>query len=594
LDTQPTIIAAGIQLQSLCERLSTFLAGSEEVFLNTGAHLRGLEEQTRSLIEQSNRAAQVGSREGAGNPGSALEQEIALLEQHLVRSQSTSSLGIEVMETVLARVKKLLLFDDPFRMIVLTLRALASSIHIENAHTNLISANFDTVVSDVREMTSVIAPKFDAVLEHAAQVKKMVDMALSTARHFIDKQGKESLRLRGEASNSLRALVAHAASAEDMAHQATRDSGEVAKKTSTILLSLQVHDFSRQIIEHVAEGLTEFHADATLALQDESTTPDTPAWMAELSDVCRLETAQLHAARDKLVQGLREIDQSLRGMCQLADDLARRAGSLAGERHDDSLLDQVERSIGKAVQSLRNYLAHERQLIESLGLVEKALTHMAGLVQEVRGIGEDAKIVGLNAMVKACNAGREGHTLTVLAKAIQDISDDISSQSKSVADLMSEIHTATTRLFGDSGKAAASSTEEGESIAKGMECALSALRTYHAELSASVTSMGTGSGVLRSEVGKIAQTIGEMLERTEILREVADDLHGIGQTASEQAGSLPMSRRPTRKRSAAQRYTMESEREIHRTTQSESTREATHDSAQSTDGQVAAGEVELF
>jgi hypothetical protein len=100
--------------------------------------------------------------------------------------------------------------------------------------------------------------------------------------------------------------------------------------------------------------------------------------------------------------------------------------------------------------------------------------------------------------------------------------------------------------------------------------------------------------VLRSEVGKIAQTIGEMLERTEILREVADDLHGIGQTASEQAGSLPMSRRPTRKRSAAQRYTMESEREIHRTTQSESTREATHDSARSTDGQVAAGEVELF
>jgi hypothetical protein len=106
--------------------------------------------------------------------------------------------------------------------------------------------------------------------------------------------------------------------------------------------------------------------------------------------------------------------------------------------------------------------------------------------------------------------------------------------------------------------------------------------------------MGTGSEALRSEVEKIAQAIRGMLKRTEMLGEVAYDLHGIGQTASEQAGSLPMSRRPTRKRSAAQRYTMESEREIHRTTKSESTREATHDSAQSTDGQVAAGEVELF
>jgi hypothetical protein len=159
---------------------------------------------------------------------------------------------------------------------------------------------------------------------------------------------------------------------------------------------------------------------------------------------------------------------------------------------------------------------------------------------------------------------------------------------------MFEIHTATTRLFGDSGKTAASATEEGESIAKGMECALSALRTYHAELSASVISMGTGSEALRSEVGEIAQAISEMLKRTEMLGEVAHDLHGIGQTASRLAGDLPTSRRPTRKRSAAQRYTMQSEREVHRTTQTGSTRETTHDSAQSTDDQVAAGEVELF
>jgi hypothetical protein len=85
-----------------------------------------------------------------------------------------------------------------------------------------------------------------------------------------------------------------------------------------------------------------------------------------------------------------------------------------------------------------------------------------------------------------------------------------------------------------------------------------------------------------------------MLERTKMLREVADDLHGIGQSANKLAGNLPTSRRPTRKRSAAQRYTMESEREVHRTTQTGTTHEATHDSAQSTDGQVAAGEVELF
>jgi hypothetical protein len=421
-----------------------------------------------------------------------------------------------------------------------------------------------------------------------------VELALASAQGFLDRQGKESARLRDEASRSLEALMALATSAERLAGKASCDSGAVAQKIDGVLLSLQVHDLSRQIIEHVAEGLAEFQSDATQALHDNSLALDGPAWMAELSDVCQLETAQLGAARDKLVRGLRQIDENLRGMSRLAEELARESTVLAGGTRGGSLLDRVEQSTGEAVRSLRSYLAHERQLMESLRLVGTAVSKMEALVAEVARVGADAKIVGLNAMVKACNAGREGHTLTVLAKAIQEVSDDIASNSKAVTGLMIEIRTATARLFGESGSNVAAAGEDGETIATGLEHTLGALRAYHAELSAGVDFLGSGSAALRSDVGEIAKELGLMIQRTEMLRAVEDELRSVQQTASKRAGNLPASRRPVRERSAAQRYTMEAERQVHRATVRGATPGAIHDSGPSADEQVAPGEVVLF
>jgi hypothetical protein len=594
VDSQQNIAGLGRRLEGLGERLSAFITGSEDVFLRTGAQLHGLEQQAQRLIEQSSRAAQRGVREGDGNPCRELEREIGLLDRHLARSRSISSRGIEVMEIVWKHTNELLCLADSFCAIVLTLRALASSTQIENSRTGLNGGGFDTVVTDVRRMTTVIVPNFDAVLVQANQVKKTVTLALPSARKFLDQHGKESTRMRDEASMCLDALLSSATLAETLTHKAGCYSGEVAQKIAGVMVSLQVHDLSRQMIEHVADGLAEFRADAAQAVQDGSVTLDERAWMAELADVCELEMAQLGAARDKLVHGLRQIDENLRGVSRPAEELARQSSVLAGDKRGGSLLNRVERSIGNAVQSLRDYLAQERRMMESVSSVVTAVTSMEALITEISRIGADAKVVGLNAMVKACNAGRDGHTLTVLAKAIQDVSENIALQSKEAAGLMTAIREAATGLFGGADNDAAMSGEEGESIAAGLERSLSALRAYHGELSSSVDSLRLGSATLSSEVGEIARQLGEMIGRADMLRSVEHELRGVRELAERLAGDLPSSRRPKRKHSAAQLYTMEFERQVHQGTLSNSLQGATNDSSQSTDRHVAPGEVELF
>ena len=133
-----------------------------------------------------------------------------------------------------------------------------------------------------------------------------------------------------------------------------------------------------------------------------------------------------------------------------------------------------------------------------------------------------------------------------------------------------------------------------KAIAKGLEHSLASLRSYHTDLSAGVDFLGRGSATLRSEVKEIDGELGSMIERTEMLHSVEDELCAIQQDASGLAGTLPASRRPERKRSATLRYTMESEREVHRNAVQGATQTGTNDPGQPADSQVATGEMELF
>ena len=184
------------------------------------------------------------------------------------------------------------------------------------------------------------------------------------------------------------------------------------------------------------------------------------------------------------------------------------------------------------------------------------------MAQELGWIGGEAKVIGLNAMVKAANVGRDGLPLTILAHAIQDVSETIESCTDSVEAIMNEMVGEVSGLAARRDRALRERERTGEQIIARMEGLLAHLDSYRNELTAGLTALLTGTAHLRRGIGGSAAQLREMTNRVGLLQELEVELTtivaGAATLAKERVGE------PVRARSASKRYTMESEREVQR------------------------------
>ena len=408
--------AAATRLRSVAERLTGFLQGSDEAFIHTGAGVQKMERGVCDLLDLSSQVGALGA--GGDDPVASLRRELALLEEHLGTSRSITREGSTALASVLAGTQRLAAFRDTFRTILMTLRALASSTKVECTRAPAGGANFDTVVAGVRQMGVELAPKFNAVLAEGISIRDIAMAALSRAQLFLDQYTRDSGQLCAATQTGLDGLSLLSETAASLMSENAAHTRKLGKNIESIFHSLQVHDVARQIIEHVAEELTAFEVDASAARADTGTPIDEGAWMAEVMHVGRLEAAQLEDARKKLLRGLEDIHDTLGTVFRGVDHAAQGLKGLAGGQNG-SQMEMARVGISRSTKAFCDFMSHEQEIAASLAKVSSTAGGMAGLAQELGWIGGEAKVIGLNAMVKAANVGRDGLPLTILAHAIR-------------------------------------------------------------------------------------------------------------------------------------------------------------------------------
>ncbi len=389
-------------------------------------------------------------------------------------------------------------------------------------------------------------------------MKRTAGDALVRVADLTRRQGERASSMLDDAAAGLASLRALAQAAAAVGATTSEASNRVVGSVNSVVVSLQVHDITRQIMEHTLEGLNELDADLAPLLR--AGAPDEAADRidaGEMVELCRLQSSQLQQARSKLEQALRAMPASLKAMSATVNELAGQTARLAERSSGVSLLEGVETGVAHAVSVLREQLAQETEIEGAMVQVMTTIAEMLNRLRDVERIGHDLKIIGLNAGVEAAKTTQGGRVLSVLARAIQELSTEVGDQTAAFAGVVHEIAGEASPAHG--GAASAESTADGvdgESIAQELEGLLDNLRAYSGELEATIGSLVGAGDALSRGVEEISMRI-ERQERDLTMLETAE---GDLRTSDGGAGGA----RRHRHRRANDRAPRAGQRALHR------------------------------
>lgn len=588
MDAKESLVSAIARFRTMAGELGQFMTESEQSFLAIGGSLQHLEDEANRVLTESSGHTRMAT--GDSDPAERLRRGVGELDRHLERSKAETEKGLGALTVVLAGIDKLSRLDGDFQLIVATLHALASTTHLENSRRNTSQDGFDSVVRDLRNMAREIKPKFGEVLSHSRDVRSTAASALSQAHGFLDRHRREAASFRQDTQRQLAGLSDACRTAQDLADKSTDSMTSLRGNVGQVLQSLQVQDLARQMLEHVVQDLDEFARGAQAAMDADGSLPTLRSWLAELAVVSRLQSAQLGNACDRLVRGLSQIDSSLQAIVSTLSLLAKKSADFSGKTLGTSVFTQLERSMRLTTETLRAHDAQADAMLQALAKVCETAVGIGKLVDEVAWLGKDARFIGLNAMVKAVRVGQAGATLTVLAREIETVSDQVQAFTASATSIMESVGQQARALVDARGQSDAKVS--GEQVAGALERLMGELGTYQTSLASAVDILLSSSDALRREVSATSQRLHDLVARAKQVRLLSYELGSLHNSALADArGAKPPA---GRSHDENQHHTMEEERQVQRAALGGAAIKTNERSDEPADVHSAEGSVEFF
>ncbi len=317
-----------------------------------------------------------------------------------------------------------------FRKIVKHLRILSVSTRIENARLVNNDHSFDVLAKSVEELSVMIALKSESFLAGLTSLQKTIKETagkIVTSGTFVKERTELMLdslsanlsMLSEKASSSLRAASILAAKSD-----------EIYNAISEVVSSLQFHDITRQQVEHVAEIFEEIGA-------GQSDDIDAHTAIDALEHVGRLQIDQLKHAKDELISAIERVITGLYRMTSLLTDISRNTTTLiSAAGGGKSFLSELDDSLSLVMISFSANEETGKSLSASVRSVTGMVAELTVFVNDIEEIGSEIELIALNAQIKASHTEEDGGALGVLAEAIRALSDDASSQTLIMTDVL--------------------------------------------------------------------------------------------------------------------------------------------------------------
>ncbi|MDD5286249.1 MAG: methyl-accepting chemotaxis protein [Desulfuromonadaceae bacterium] len=550
-------------LSPAIETLQGMAGTTEDEFLQIGSEVQGFYQRSSDITRMSNQLVELVSGETVQSLTGRLQQMMSGMESYLNEARTRSGDSCGTLVQVQELLDKLSEPLEGFQKMNKALRMLSISTKIESARLGEMGSGFVNLAMDVEKLSHQVNDKSAAILAHRQMLSNMINSNLSAVRSTGNAQDAKVASSLKNTASSLQELVSVNDRCTQFGATVSAISAGVTNDISEVVSSLQMHDMTRQQVEHIVEALQRLLSDLSAsgaAAVDENRRH---ALIVESGDVCELQEAQLRFASSELYTAVRIIVDSLRDVAHKQSVMAAETRNVAGvaDSSGTSFVDVMSHGMTDITAALTSCASADREMSDTMKKVAQTIGEIAAFVTDIEEIGSEIDLIAMNAQVKAAHTGPEGAALGVLAEAIKRLSFETVRQTDSVAETLKNITIVTEHLSIDT------ETEEenlGERISYMQEEAaeiLRALASMNSELFSILSALSDRVASLTDDVGRATSGI-DVHERTKVmsdrvlasLEEIVNQSRRIVPASSEFKENL---------RHMEQRYTMESERHIH-------------------------------
>jgi methyl-accepting chemotaxis protein len=544
------------------ETLQRMAGTTENEFLQIGSQLQSFYQRSADISAIANHLVAVVSGESIDALTSRLQQMMADMEAYLANARSRSSLSCSTLEQVQSLLDKLSEPLEGFQKMNKTLRMLSISTKIESSRLGELGSGFVNLAMDVEKLSHQVNEKSASILAHRHLLATLITENLALVRATETKQDVDVSATLEDTSANLMELVAVNERCMKFGSTVSTISAEVTESISEVVSSMQMHDMTRQQLEHVVEALERLMselADSKTSAADDNLR----RIIVEAGDVCELQDAQLHFAAGELYTAVCIILESLRQVARKQSVIAQETMTVTGaaDSSGPSFMDVMSRGMTAVTAVLSSCARADENMSDTMKKVAQTIDEIAAFVTDIEGIGSEIELIALNSQVKAALTGPEGAALGVLAEAIKRLSDEAVRQTDSVAGTLNGIHAVTEHLIAD--------TESGENK---LGTSITSMQDELAVILGNMGRMNTEMHAVLSDLNERVFSLTRDVEETtsgvdvhERTKAMADGvLASLEQIVAQSRQIEPASSEfKANLRHMEERYTMESERHIH-------------------------------
>lgn len=539
------------------------LAGAtENEFLQIGSKLQDFYQRSSELTNLANRLVDAVAGDQAHTLTERLRHMLSDMDTYMSHAQLQSSESCTTLETVLTHLDTISEPLEGFQKMTKALRMLGISTKIESARMGEAGLGFVTLAQDVEKLSHLVSEKSTNILSHRQSLINVIFENLQAVKKQEKDQGGQIQGVFANINANLDQLVAINERCGSFGTLVSAVSGEVSSNISEVVSSMQMHDMTRQQVEHIIEALDKLE-DKLGKLSSTSDNDVLRSIVIEAGDVCELQEAQLRFAASELCDAVSVIIENLREVASkqqsLVDETVIVTG--AGDSSNGTFMDTMRTGMNKVTSILSQCAQADQKMSEILESVAGTLQEVTGFVTDIEEIGTEIDLIALNAQVKAALTGNEGAALGVLAEAVKRLSVDAITQTDTVSSTLVKINGATEHLFTE----ATYETEDLKSRINAMDNEIkdimSALEGINREMMALLSNLGGRVCSLTNDIDSETSGIDVHQRVQQMADEVGNTLEQIVSTARQIEPAS--SEFKNNLKFMEERYTMQSERHIH-------------------------------
>lgn len=540
------------------------LAGTtEDEFLQVGAQMQDFYQRSFEITSMANQLVDSVTGEEVQLLIERLRQMMGDMEAYLASARNQSIESCTTLEHILVLLDQVSHPLEGFQKMTKALRMLGISTKIESSRMGEHGLGFLTLAMDVEKLAHLVSEKSSNILGHRHMLAGMIKDNLRAVRANEAAQDKEVSGVLASTTTSLEELVSVNNRCSSFGSLVSSVSSEVTSNISEVVASMQMHDMTRQQVEHVVEALERLSAKLLSASRSALDPADERKLIIEAGDVCELQSAQLRHAVSELCGAVHSIVDNLQDVASKQTLMASESHSITGvgDQAGGSFMDSMSRGIRTITAVLAKCAQSDRDMSMTLARVAETMQEVTGFVTDIEEIGSEIDLIALNSQVKAAHTGQEGAALGVLAEAIKRLSVDAITQTELVSQTLLQINQSTTHLFQEA-------SEETEQLGARIAAMDEELKTILAALGSMNSDLGNLLSGLNLRVTKLSDDVDRAtagIDVQERVKGMSDEVTAsldriVGRARELEPASLEFK---DNLRHMEERYTMDSERHIH-------------------------------